>query len=307
MPKIKIHCRLILFTIFLFQLPILYQPLQGQEIQQRKIRTSHRSSVEIYKLEKGQKKYGHVIWFDRSAEHIRSGYIAHCRDRAGLDTSVFSRYEKWVAGRSQILTCSGGFTNSFHTEGGNALPIGLTIDLGYIINRNLEGAMDALVILDNSRSIAIINLQDRSFQIANQHFDLAYGKTDFLRWAAENEITAFQTQLLAHNNTLQIDRSGRIKKRERRILVVGRAINKKIYHIIFDLPGNQYLFDAARDVFYFLVEKQRFNIHGMVNIDTGNQNILEVYQENGHQDHRIKGDANIRNAANLLTFYSLYD
>lgn len=185
----------------------------------------------------------------------------------------------------------------------DAITVGLTVDNGRIVNRNIEYTMDGLVIVYATGGIVVSDIENKNLKIGGKTISVIEDKTELLDWAAKNQATIFQTQLLAYENTLRISRAGRKHERERRFLALAQSPGRGLYHIVFNLPQNKYLFDAARDVFYFLKETENMEVVALLNLDTGAYNVMELYKDNEQRDFSINGETDIKVSTNLIVYH----
>jgi len=269
------------------------------------IRESHNGNVRLYNTRLNGKKFGHSIWMSRKNGRIGAKYFAF-KDRInGRVKTVYNRFDKWRAREDVVLACSGAFSTELPgATNKNAKTVGLTVDNGKIVNRNIEYSMDGLVIVYATGGIVVSDIENKDLRIGSQRINVIKDKVKLLNWAVENGATIFQTQLLAYDNSLRISRAGRKNKRERRFLALAKSSKNELFHIIFDIPEYNYLFDASKEVFYFLSEEKGMDVFAILNLDTGAYNIMELYKDNRKRDFKITGDTDIKTSTNLIVYYS---
>ena len=259
-------------------------------------------STAIYKNEKYI-----MVAMQRDGKRIKAKYFA-AKDNNGK--SVYERFKSWSSGQDIILVSSGTYMNN------SSEPVGLTIDNGVMVNNALEGDMDGLVIVYATGGIVVSNLEEGNLSMkckaVDKIFDIrkVVDKTQFVECAKDEEATVFQTHLLVYKNELRVkppnisiqSRSG--DARERRFLAACKDEDGKIIHIVVHSPDASTLYDGTKKVFEFLkVFKEMQEVVFMINLDTGAQDVFQLYDEKNNLIPNIKGRQNINVAANLLTYY----
>ena len=278
-------------------------------ITQKKVKSYHNNYVNIFSLKREGQNIGHAIWMKRQGTNnkVKAKYFAYKNQKGNTTQTVHDRYSQWVTNKIPILSCSGAFSDDYPGNNNpNLKPIGITVDDGRIVNRNIDFRMDGLVVVTNNGGMLVSDIQNKNFKIGNQVLDVVRDKAKLLNWAQKNRSTIFQTQLLVFQNSLRISRAGRKKQRERRFLALAKSSSQNLYHIIIDLPNNNHLFDASRDIFNFLSEDLKMNVIALLNLDTGSFNIMELYDSRGRRDYLVTGDTDIELATNLVTYYYEY-
>ena len=298
---------LLLIGIFVLQLqvvqafvPILSPILQFTSgLSETYYKGLYDDNVKVYKLYKDGDRYGQSIWLYRKSGKVKAKYFAH-KDYSE-DKSVYDRYNDWRDEEEIIMVCSGAFTSQDYTK-----PVGLTVDNGRVVNRKVEDSMDGLVIVYATGGIVVSDIDEGNLylQSLNRKVDLrdSRDKYDLINWAESEDATIFQTQLLVYKNQLRIDREGRKERATRRLLVLGTDKRGDVVHIVFNVEEDVYLYDIANEVLSYL-KSNNVNVIGMLNLDTGMYNIMEVYKEDGYQLSNVEGDEPVRKATNLLSYY----
>lgn len=246
-----------------------------------------------------------MVNLSRQGERIKAKYFA-ARDYNG--NSVFKRYKEWQKGKGVILVTSGTYMNE------NYQPVGLTIDNGLVVNNELSDEFDGLVIVYATGGVVVSNIKEGNLSIKcngeNKNFDIRdqFDKDEFVKCAEEVGATVFQTHLLAYKNNLIVYPSENCKlppcARERRFLAVCKDEEGTLRHVIVHSPTMSTLYDGSSRVLGFLKEYERMKeVVFMINLDTGYQDVFELYDSNGKRRADIKGQKDISIAINLLTYY----
>lgn len=254
------------------------------------------NSVAVTPLAAGLTPYGHEIEFKRKSGRIKAKYFA---------TNAVSNYTEWRPYNDVVLVCSGAFTNDYQT------PMGITIDGGKLVNKLVDTKMDGLVIVYPNGGIAVSNLEDGNLRYGSPEIvaDLRSYRDlqGFINWAAQERATVFQTQLLAYDNQLKLDVSkARTSPAQRRLLVIAKNAMGEVLHLIYNITTSEYLGDAASNVLRYANQERGLNVVAMLNLDTGAEDILEVYNDYGFKVTEPAGPVPVANAVNLVAWsYSL--
>ncbi|MDR0873411.1 MAG: hypothetical protein LBN27_08100 [Prevotellaceae bacterium] len=281
-------------TLFL-SCGLLVTQISFAQIRQELLKSIHSDRVSLFTVWDGNRKLGSSLWINRTENsEIKAQYFA---DKM-VYSSIYDRYNSWKNGKKIIALCSGAFTDDY------TKPKGITIDYGTIINRNIDIKMNGLVIVYPTGGIVVSDISKGDLKIGNNNSSLnirnEYDKQKFLTFAQNEKLTAFQTQLLVFNNVLQCKANKEL--RERRFLVIAKGKNNEILHIIFDIPESVYLLDTAQKILDFFKNSGR-TIIGMLNLDTGSYNMINVYDAAGKKVPEFKGSYDILGAINLVTYY----
>ena len=310
----KFSIVLVVFTCLVSFSPIsLEEPIPSREIttkpappniSERMVRSSHRGNVRIYSMKNEGTDFGHSIWMSRKKGSIQAKYFAFReQNRLGTQT-VYNRYVDWKRNKNIVAVCSGAFSTELPGRNNrNAVTVGLTVDNGRIVNRNIEHSMDGLVIVYATGGIVVSDIENKNLKIGNKYISVIDDKLELLDWAVSENATIFQTQLLVYNNTLRISRAGRTNERERRFLALVNSRKEGLFHVIFDVPYNTYLFNAAKDLFYYLRDDKGMEVVALLNLDTGAYNVMELYQDGGQKDREITGITDIKVSTNLIVYH----
>lgn len=253
--------------------------------------------LRVFRLIEGgsNKNLGYSIWIDK--DYINTKYFAD----EGTAFTVYERFSEFNTNKKNIiLAASGGFINKFKQ------PEGLTAENGKIINASLLYDRDALLLFDNYNIERLINLKLNTIKF-NDNLTINNPREDLksysllIDYIKENKLTVYQSQLLAYDNTVLYINN--FNKKERRLFCsVKNTIDNKQYYVIFNYDYPVSLYDSAVCTFDYL-NKDKYYIDYIINMDTGGFNILEVYNNNNKAMAELRGIMNIRRAVNLLVFY----
>lgn len=219
------------------------------------------------------------------------------------------QFANWRNDKRILYYCSGAFSESWNS---NSPPLGICVDNGRIVNRNIDESMDGLVIVYNGGAqaggIAVINLDKEKVNV-NQGGRASYDLRDysdrnaFLNWAASQDATVFQTQLMYSKSYGRgFSRSNLTygEQAERRFLAIcmKRGV---VYHIVIDHPESDYLNRAAERVIDYLRDEEGYELFGFFNLDTGGKNVMRAYDD---RDREVdNGPTEVNEATNLLVYY----
>jgi len=257
--------------------------------------------VEISSVDSDTDTYD-VVAMKRSGDRIKAKYFA-ARDYNGK--SVYERYKLWKKSNPNVvLISSGTYMNNL------GIPVGLTIDNGIVVNQSIKkGEMDALVIIYATGGVVVSNLKEGNLSVdgINRNLNISQSGNDFddfIEWAKANEATVFQTHLLVYGNELKIDRRNSTKNpRERRFLAVGKNEEGEIIHSIVFNPEETTLYNGSLKVKSFINDFKDIEIIFMINLDTGMQNVFELYNSDCSINSTSRGWTKPKDAANLLVYY----
>jgi hypothetical protein len=240
-------------------------------------------------------------------------YIFHDGEASSIGMKYFavranSEYQKWQVDKDVLLVTTGAFSSEWTDR---AKPIGLCVDEGRVLNRSPRKEMDALVI-EKKGALTVVDLDNERMQIDWEGEKLSVNPRDgslinrvkFLHLAEASGWTVFQSQLLAGPNRneagLDLDYGNAA---ERRMLALASKAGHD-YRIIVDLPQAEKLHRAAQIASQQLA-KAGFTLHYLVNLDTGDRNLLYVKRDDELQKvSQVESNyADIAAATNLLVFY----
>ncbi len=246
----------------------------------------------------------HVIYLKRDSNRVKAKYFA-ASDYNG--NNVFQRYKKWSAGKNIILVSSGTYMDY------DGVPVGLTIDNGVMVNKNLAKIFDALVVVYANGGITVTNLKDGDLKLKGngadtaKKYDLRKSAWDlqaFTKWSESHEATVFQTHLLVYKNKLTISfMNANPAVNPRRFLAIGKDRNGKGVHAIIQSTAYTTLYDGAKRTLDFLNQMKGMEVVSMINLDTGDQDVFKFFEKDGTVNKTIKGARELDAAVNLLTYY----
>jgi hypothetical protein len=250
----------------------------------------------------------YLVYMQREASGKRIKAKYFCAKDPHSGSSVADRYNDWKIGKNIICATSG----TYMTKADWTVPEGLSVDNGIIVNRT-PGSYDGLVIVYATGGIVVSNLENADLRLQGngmngQTLDVrgnSWDRSSFLSWAEDAQATVFQTHLLVYKNKNQVGQfNSEPDKRERRFLVVGEDEDGQLVHVIIHMPEHNSLYAATEKVMEFMLDfKDMTEITFMLNLDTGMQNIFELYNSDGSQNTLIEGETPLSNAANLLVYY----
>jgi hypothetical protein len=127
------------------------------------------------------------------------------------------------------------------------------------------------------------------------------GYSQLLDWCRSERATAFQTQLMAYGDTMLIEaKKASTKIAERRMLAVASK-DGAVYHVVFNIPEQKPLFELSQELFD-LLHRQKYKVEALLNLDTGGQNVLYVYDDKGSLIADIAGTRSAQETTNLLVY-----
>lgn len=219
------------------------------------------------------------------------------------------QFNEWKEGKQILFYCSGAFSESWDSD---SPPLGVCVDNGVIVNRNLDSGMDGLVIVYNgggqAGGIAVVNIDKDPVKVS-QGGDFTYNlrnyaeRSAFLNWAQSQDATVFQTQLMYTSKYgYGFEESTHLtygSSAERRFLAICIK-DGTVHHIVVDHPESDYLNRSSKRVHAYLSE-QGYTVVGLFNLDTGGKNIMRAYDDEG--DTVSRTDLDTDEATNLLVYY----
>ena len=243
-----------------------------------------------------------LVTMKRSGGRVKARYFGAITESG---QSVANRFLEWRKSNPGLILYSSGTYKNYSNA-----PIGLNIDRGQIVNLNLEfDRMDGLVLVYPNGGVAVSDLQQGNLNVAGISRQLDIRKSfsdleDFVNWAVASNATVFQTHLLAFKNQLKIDQATSDQtERERRFLAVGTDENGDVLHLIVHNSTYTKLYDGSRKVLDFLRTGRNMDVIFMINLDTGAQDVFQLYNSNCSENSTIKGQVSLANAENLLVYY----
>ncbi|MBX2932006.1 MAG: hypothetical protein KF781_08685 [Chitinophagaceae bacterium] len=249
--------------------------------------------VDIYQLKDNSGNViGHSIWMKRP--HIKADYFSF---------SPTQKFQSLKANKNIILATSGGYTTN---NSGDVKPDGFTVENGDLRNAVLLHDRQGLALFSNT-GVRAINLKS-NIRLPNGNtlespFNslLAYSK--LLKWCKDNKATVFQTHLLAYGDSILISPSkAPPQQRERRLLALFSDKNGNVIHSIFDITSPYDLALITQEIFN-IIASRGLKVEGILNLDTGAYNILNIFDENGSLLTDVIGPVNVSSATNLVVYY----
>lgn len=247
-----------------------------------------------------------LIIMNRSGERVKAKYFA-VSDASG---NVWQKYNQWQANKVIITYASGAYSTDYTDNG---IPVGLTMQDGVIINRNIVSEkLDALVIVYATGGIVVTNLTEGNLSLdgLSRNYNLrgnALDMNDFLWWAQQRSATVFQTHLLAYRNQFLVSpgNSSSNVQGPRRFLAVGKDASGNIIHVVVHCPQSCTLYNGAKNAFDMLQARLGLNITWMINLDTGSKNISKCYKDRSNTDDwtEFRGTVPLSQATNLIAYY----
>ena len=215
------------------------------------------------------------------------------------------QYESWNGNQKNVvLLCSGAFSESWDS---NSKPVGLTVDNGVVINKNIDATMDGLVLIQDGY-VSVIDLDaletgmelSDGNQIKINPRKSIKDKLLLLEAAKQKKMTIFQTQLVySYLKATNFNNINYGKERERRFLAIC-VKNDKYHNIIIDIPDYLPLNKAAKYTKEVL-DFEGYKSYFILNLDTGDKNVF--YNTNGNNQLTSKGKTFLTESTNLLVFY----
>jgi hypothetical protein len=251
--------------------------------------------------------YGHsytLYDFSREGTVMRAKYFA---------SNAYQQYLNWKSGKDILLVTAGAFSDSWAKDG---KPVGLCVDNGRIVTRDIDGTMDGMVIVYNGAAqvggIAIVDLDKKPVTVENPYgsgnyetyYPRSYSshRTSFLNWGDDAGVTLFQSQLVySKDKSSNFDNLYYGKKRERRFLAICKK-NGVVHHVIVDAPDPLYLNQSAQYA-KAVLDYDGFDVLFIVNLDTGGKNILHAHDGYYLRNLNPNPDATIDEATNLIVYY----
>lgn len=234
-----------------------------------------------------------------------------CFTSKGVYESLEERYLKFSNTKKNILfytSCQYMIDLGF----GNMAPLGLTIDQGEPLNRNLErNGFDALVINDRENKLNVFSLISGKITIEGNTFNLkeasGKGKASFLLWAKKYNVSVFQTHLLAENDKLLVYKYGctNCEPRERRFLLESKNLKSGI--VAQNLIQRQTnspvtLYQGSKDILEYFKSNGEV-VNWMINLDTGKQNSFACFDSKGLLNTTVFNVPKLDAARSLLIYY----
>jgi hypothetical protein len=255
---------------------------------------------------KGDRLYGSdeplwLILINKYEDRIKTKYFAS----AGGYGSISDKFNAWKENKKIIMYASGSYTGGLAST-----PVGLTIDNGILVNRNIEQkGYDGLVVVFPSGKIDVLNLKftltldngTRQYDIQHNEFD----KNDFISWAIAARFTVFQTHLLVFKNQLCFSQFGSsiATASNRRFLACGINSNNQTINVIINDLHRGTLYERSRIALDILQNQEGLNVAWMINLDTGAKDVFQGFNEQGLYLTHYTGTTPLSSAINLIVYY----
>ncbi len=242
--------------------------------------------------------YGHYFYlFDFTmGDNVKVKYFP---------TNSAYHYESWNGNRKDVvLLCSGAFSETWDY---NSKPVGLTVDNGVVVNKNIDATMDGLVLIqDGYVSVIDLDALETGMELSDgdkiqiNPRKSVKDKLLLLEAAKQKNMTIFQTQLVySYLKTSNFQNLEYGNKRERRFLAISIK-NDKYHNIIIDIPDYLPLNKAAKYTKEVL-DFAGYDSYFILNLDTGDRNVF--YNTSGSNQLTSKGKTFLTDSTNLLVFY----
>lgn len=252
------------------------------------------NSVQVIKLKKNGTEYGHAVFLLRgeSNNRVKAKYFAK---------NAYSAYQQWKQNKDIVLVSSGAYSTSWNSD---ATPVGLCVDNGEIVNRNIENSMDGLVIVEAVGGVRVsdIDKKDLYLQSIGKQISPRDDKFLLMNWGRDENATIFQTHLLAYTDGLRINPSRSSQNTATRRLLVLGFFDNKLFHAVFHITKDQTLYQATKDVMETM-NNIGIKVVSILNLDTGGKDILEVFDDSRSKIPYIMGKEKVEIATNLLIYY----
>jgi hypothetical protein len=247
-------------------------------------------------------------------ERIKVKYFA---SKDETDIPIMQRYNDWAFNKKMVLVSSGTYyyyPNKNNRNKSTALPVGICVENGKIINKSVEKNLGGLAMVYPSGRILVQNLNDKFIGItqkngAIQKLNLndSFDKYIFFKWAEDVKATIFQTHLFAFQSRYLVGNNSNNFKDFRRFLASCTNEKGDVIHYVLNLPFNSTILEGSKLVLTYLKNTEKVkDIQFLINLDTGAQNCLITYNpKNGSplDNPNFSGTKQIKEAINLLAYY----
>ncbi len=261
--------------------------------------------VELFSTSKDDQFFS-VVKMDQKEKKIKAKYFS-VRNKSGLSSHL--RYESWVKNKKIVAYMSAGYvTENINTK---ANQVGLTIENGELINSNLSEYLGGLAIIQNDE-IKVFNLKNPYLELKGKEGSLfkfnlneSLERASFIKWAAVNNISAFQCHLLAQNDSLLIFDNASNEIRNRRFLIGGINDEGLFSNYIINFSKPETLLDATKKAMDLLKKTDNLRVYYVINHDAGSDDVFKVFRPNGDLVTKsgFQGYVPITSAGSLIVFY----
>ncbi|GAB3959451.1 hypothetical protein GCM10028805_55590 [Spirosoma harenae] len=235
--------------------------------------------------------------FNRDGNVMKAKYFAR---------NANTQFTNWRRGKEILLVTAGAFSDSFLPSG---LPVGLCVDNGTIVTRTPDDTMDGMVIVYNGGAqeggVAVVDMDVKPVTADKASYyprTNASDRVNFLNWGQQKGLTLFQTQLVySSDRSSNFNNMSFGSRRERRFLAICKKGNV-VHHVIVDAPDPLELNVSASNT-KSVLESEGFSVSYIMNLDTGDKNILHAYSGAYLKDYKPNSNAKIEDATNLIIYY----
>lgn len=268
----------------------------GSSISESYYTSMYNGKVKVYKLKKHNRSYGQSVWLYRTGKRVKAKYFAYKQN----GKSIYQRFNEWKRNKKIISYCAGPYTTQDYTK-----PVGLTIDNGKLVNRNVDMNLDGLIIVEAVGGVRVADLDKKpciNLVSINKNLNprTPGEKYPFINWAKRELATVFQTNLMYFKDEKKF---GNVKETAKRRIFVLAIDRGQVVHIIFNIEERVSLTEASTEVYNYLKFQKRLKIIGILNFDTGMYNIFQVFNQSGKEDNKLRGTTSVSSAKNLFVYY----
>jgi hypothetical protein len=246
--------------------------------------------VNIYQLKSGSgKPIGYSIWLKRP--QIKATYYA------------FEPSKNLRKYQNVVLATTGGYTTS---NASGVKPDGFTVQNGELSNAILLHDRQGLVLFAKG-GIRVLDLKSKitlpNGDVLESPYNSILSYSKLLNWCKTNKATIFQSHLLAYSDSILINPSkAPSTQRERRLLALFSDKQGNVIHAIFDIREPYDLAVITQEIFN-IIASRKLKVEGIVNLDTGSYNILNIFDERGNIVKEVMAPVSISDATNLIIYY----
>jgi len=248
-----------------------------------------------------------IIYLSKKNQKIKTKFLAYKVN----NQSVYERFKDFSKQNVLIYYSTAAYSEySFNVK--TSTPAGLSIDNGIIINQGLSSrGMDGIVIISPDGSLNISNLKESIFikhgnEEKTSSFDFK-NSVDFYKFksfANENNISVFQTHLLAWEGKLTFENNlSKVAARERRFLAIGIDENGNEIHCLVNHENLETLFNSSKNVLEFLQNERNIKVTAMINMETGASDVAGFILSNGVKSSEFSGKMESSESHNFLIYY----
>lgn len=244
-------------------------------------------------------------------KRIKSAYVVK---------NAYEKFQQLKANNNILLVASASYSSSIYDSIAN--PVGFCSEKGFILNKMPSTSMDGLVMLNpesDTKTIEVIDLEAdvktchvRPCDSHPTHYNIRENPSDtyhFMEFVKQKHVSAFQTHLLYSYHKPYDENFADLYQgtsdRGRRFLVMCQKDNE-LHYLVVDHMSGDYLMQAAKRS-YDYITSQDYTIQYVLNLDTGNKDILHAFNgsrlENMRPNPRLRS-ATLEQAVSLVVFYT---